>query len=344
MSEINGFPILTVGAFADRLLALSHPVVLTHARPDGDTVGTAAAMCHLLRSLGKDAVYASEEELPERLRFVTEGLERTEDLTGREPVAVDVASPEQLGLLAQKTGGAGSVVLALDHHALGQPFAPCLLRPDASSAGEVLFEVTQELERRGLFTMTKEVGAALYTAISSDTGGFRFANTSAHTLRVAARLLESGIDAAYINHRLFFCKSLGQLRAEGYVAEHLRTVDSYPIAFAVVDAQTRLALHLSPEEFESAIDVVRSLEGTQIALLVKESDRGEYRASLRSTGMDVAAVAAHFGGGGHTRAAGCTPKAKSAEEAAQKIITRLCAAYDREQGAHTPAQTEPKIL
>ena len=132
-----------------------------------------------------------------------------------------------------------------------------------------------------------------------------------------------GIDAADINHRLFNTKTRERLRADGFIAKNLSTTADGRVAFAILTLEDLKELGLGAEDFECAIDIVRSLKGAEIAVFIRQLDEGQYKASLRSTGKNVAEIAAIFGGGGHIRAAGCTVAAHSADAAKDAIIP-LC--------------------
>lgn len=305
---------LTVKEFADRLEALDSVAVVTHIRPDGDTVGTSVAMCRILEALGKDAVLFPSDVIPDRLRFLTEGVRIVDTAEGRSVVTCDVASPAQLGALYERLP---EIALSLDHHAVSTPFAPNLTIGDLSSAGEVLYLVLRELIGRGRAALTQEIAYPLYAAISSDTGGFRYSSATPDTYRAAAMLMECGIDYADINHRLFNSKSEMQIKAEGFVAANIQTDGR--LSYAVITASDRERLGITSEHFETAIDVVRARLGTEIAFVLKELECGKYRVSLRSTGFNVASVAESFSGGGHVRAAGCTVMAETPEIAIDMI-------------------------
>lgn len=298
---------------ARRILPLGRVTVICHVRPDADTLGSAAALCLVLSGLGKDARLLSPDPIPDRLRFLTEGIRITDRAEGC-CIAVDVAAPSQLGRLAGT-----EIALTIDHHAVFTPFSDYYSVATASSAAEVLIDV---IDAMGV-SIAPTVAARLYAAISADTGGFRYQNASARTMRCAARLMECGIDYADINHRLFNSKSAALIRAEGAVASRIRTADGGRIAYAVISRAERDALGIGEEELGTAIDVVRTLEGAEIALFVRENDDGTFRANLRSTGPDVSGVAAELGGGGHTRAAACSPVARNCESAAEMIIGKL---------------------
>ena len=311
---------LTARESAEIILNAKNPTVVMHRRPDGDTVGSASALLCVFSLLGKNANYACSDPIPERLRFLIDEDKATECFDGREVITIDVATPDQLGELKDKIG---QPILMIDHHAVGTRFADGYVLPDASSASEVLMSIIDELIDMGKITLTKELAYPLYASMSSDTGGFIYSNASAATYRRAAMLIECGIDSADINHRLFNSKSEKQIKAEGYIASVMRTAMDGRLAYATLTKRERDELGIESEYFETAIDVVRSLLGAQIALFVRENDNGSIRASLRSTGSDVAAIAAKFNGGGHIRAAGCSPDAKTPEEAANMIIEEI---------------------
>lgn len=310
---------LTPEECAERILSFKAPTVVMHARPDGDTVGTAAALLGCLKALGISARYACADPIPERLAFLVDGFERAEAPYTDEIITVDVASEGQLGDLKD----AISPKLMIDHHEVSTPFAPYYSVPGASSAAEVLYGVIAELIKKSGLTLTREIAYPLYAAVSSDTGCFCYSNTAPSTYRLAATLIECGIDHAEINHRLFNSKSEKQLKAEGITAAKIKTAEGGRIAYAVITKADREESGIEAEHFETAIDIVRSLLGAEIAFVIKENDKGEYKVSLRSTGANVAEVARVFGGGGHIRAAGCTVDAKAAEEAKDKILSAL---------------------
>ena len=319
MSEYKA---LTLSECVDELLKIERPLVIMHVRPDGDTVGSGAALCEIFRALGRSPEYACADKIPDRRAFLTEGLTRATDYSGKQAVSIDVASPAQMGSLY----GVIPVTLMIDHHEVSTPFAPHYTIGDLSSAGEVLYRVAAELEGRGLLTLSERIAALLYAAISSDTGGFIYSSATPETYTIAARLMSLGIDHASINHKLFMTKEKDQIRAEGFVASKIRTSEDGRVAYATVSKAERDSLGIDLEHFECGIDVVRSTAGAEIAFIIKESDNGAMKGSLRSTGANVAEIAARHGGGGHIRAAGCAVIADSAEEAATILLSEAIAA------------------
>lgn len=310
---------ITLSECAEILLSLDEPVVAMHVRPDGDTVGSAAALLGVFKELGKKASYICSDEIPDRLAFLLSDCERAEAGSGRAVVAIDIASPAQLGSLYETE----RVVLSIDHHERNTPYCNNYTVPGASSAGEVLYGIIEKLEELGKIKLTAKIAESLYAAISSDTGGFMFSNASADTYNAAARLISLGIDHAEINRRLFSSKSEGQIRAEGFAGANIATALSGKVSYLTVSKEERDRIGLPFEAFETAIDVVRSLKDTLVSFVIKETDKGEYKASLRSVGANVADIAARHGGGGHIRAAGCAVKADSIEGAKDILLCEL---------------------
>lgn len=305
-----------------RLAEIKKPLILIHVKPDGDAVGSAAALAEIFRQLGENAEILSADKIPDRLGFILEATETktAESVEGRTAISIDVASPSQLGALLES---APAPVLMIDHHAVGEQFADGYISPEASSAAEALYDIALILESLGKIEFNSRLAYALYTAISSDTGCFAFSNARSKTHLCVARLLELGIDAADINNRLFHSKSREQLAAEGFIASKIKTTEDGKVAYATLSQKERESLGVVSEHFETAIDVVRSLRGTEIAFVVKEDKEGKLKVSLRSNGADVASVAKRFGGGGHTRAAGCSVVANDVENAAEIILREI---------------------
>ncbi|MBQ9070702.1 MAG: DHH family phosphoesterase [Clostridia bacterium] len=311
---------------AEAILKTEHPIVIMHVRPDGDTVGSAASLMYIFHKLGKAPLWACSDPLPERLEFLMKDYREAYryEYDSSSVVTVDIPTKEQIGDIYDFLP---SVSLMIDHHEVGVPFADNFIIPGASSAGEVVMLVAEELIEMGKLKLDEKLAYSLYAAISSDTGCLRYSNTTPDTLRRVATLVETGIDYADINHRLFNSKTPRQIRAEGFVAERINMALSDKVAYATVTKREREALDVLMEHFETAIDVVRSVEFIDIAFVIKETDKGEYKASLRSAERDVAKICAHFGGGGHVRAAGCTIFARSIDEAARKLLLHIERTY-----------------
>lgn len=308
---------LTKRECAARLLSIKNPTVAMHIHPDADAVGTAAALIAVYRQLGISAEYICADKVPERLSFLLGDAKcASPDKVGT-VVSVDTASPAQLGALYTSV----SVELMIDHHEVGEPYAPYYTIGGASSAAEVLFGVILELCDMGRLEITREIAEPLYAAISSDTGRFSYSSATADTYRAAAMLIEAGADHAKINHLLFSSKAKEQIAAEGIVASKTELYFDGLVAAATLSIEDRLGIAF--EHFETAIDIVRSARGAEVAFIVKETDDGKIKASLRSTHYDVASIAKELSGGGHRLAAGCTVVATSVDEARDILLEKI---------------------
>lgn len=323
----NSFPALSLPEVCACLRQARRPLLLSHVRPDGDTLGSVAALALLLHGWGHTAAWLCADPVPQRLSFVMEGIPlrpcKEEDAWDA-VIAVDVASPGQLGALQERFTGASAMVpvtCMIDHHASGLPFAPHWIQPEAAAAGELVYAIIQFCVEQGWAQWDRPMAGAVYTAIASDTGGFQFANTTAQTHRIAANMLSCEVDAEAINHALFSSKPRLQLEAERVALGNLQLLAGGRLGLVALSLAARAGI--ADEYFETAIDIARSVAGVEIACTVREMGQGAYKVSLRSRGADVAAVAARFGGGGHLRAAGCSLSASTLEEACQHLTEAL---------------------
>lgn len=314
-------PRLTRAEVLARLEAARDPVILIHVKPDGDAVGSAAALAHYFIGRGQAPSILCADPIPARLSFLLDGLTLApyNGREGRTVLAVDVASEIQLGSLADTFGAETPPDFSIDHHERSTPIAPCYLRPGASATGEILTDLLTALVKPE--PLAHPVASALFAAITSDTGCFRFPNATGATHRAAARLIDLGIDAGDINHRLFESKTPEQLKAEAATADRTVVTGDGRVAYAILERQ--LLDRYGEEYFETAIDIIRAIAGVTIAFTAKEQKNGDLRISLRSTTADVAAVAALHGGGGHARAAGCTLSHVTAEDAVRALVAEL---------------------
>lgn len=311
----------------DRLAERKNTLIVFHARPDADAVGSAFALRALLTAMGIPTVCACVDEVPERLRFLMEPaqgsvlLESDMELDHERVIAVDSASPSQLGELYTRLRG--NIQIMIDHHAMGTPYADGYIDPTASATGEIVYTIAKTLLSRGwLSSIPHHTFGAIYAAICSDTGSFRFSNVTPNTLRIAAELLEHGVVADEICRFLYESKSQKQIRAEGEAARRMLVHDGGKFASTTIPYSSVFSLGLSAEHMETVIDVPRSLSGVEVAFAVRQPEqKNVFRVSMRATGnVDVSAVCAQFGGGGHKRAAGCTVEAASIDEAERLVL------------------------
>ncbi len=305
---------LTLEAAAARLRGGVDTLIIFHRHPDGDAVGSGFALKLILEAMGCRALCICEDEIPERLRFLVDGLQGSilernlpVDLAPAQILAVDTASPAQMGTLYETY--AGRIDLMIDHHGKGEMYADGYILPACSSSGELVHDLARELIRTGRLAALPDAAARLlYAALSSDTGCFRFSNATPSAHRTAAALLEHGFDVADINHRLFAVKSEKLLLAEKLGFDRLHRFAGGRIGIVDMPASVKTAHGLSDEHLDTLVDVARSLAGVEVAVAIRQPDEGPtYRVSMRSScAVDVSAICAAFGGGGHVKAAGCT--------------------------------------
>ena len=303
-------------------------VIVGHSHPDGDCVGSAAALSILMKALGKKAYVIFPEPSPRRLEFLLDGIEvlyeLPENLDDYSVICVDVASPVQMASLREAIEN--RVDIRIDHHALDTPYAKHeFVDSNAAAAGEIITLLYDYAKSTGCISgILTEALTPLFGAISSDTGCFKYANASARTHLCAAYLIEAGVNSAEINRLLFDSKEPSQLKAEGIAASRLETFADGKISGIAIELSD-YENGLNIKDFETSIDIARSLAGVKCAVSVKASPTPcVFRASLRSNDdTDVSKIAAIFGGGGHIRAAGCSVEASCAKEALGKLIAEL---------------------
>ena len=318
-------------------------LVLCHTNPDGDAIGSAEALCGVIRALGGTAKIASPSAVPERLEFLAAG-EDTSYVRGDEDrydrlISIDVASRNQLGDLAHL---ADKVDLMIDHHASGDAFADNIVIPEASAAGEIVFEIYKMLVSSGDIPTDVGVCRAAFGAISSDTGSFKYSNTTPKTFRLAAELTEiingandGGLSICDISRLLHDTLSEKDLRINAAVAERIRLYEDGALAVFAIDADDMASLGVTEADLGGASDIVRTLRGVLVALTLRQRDGEErsFKLSSRANAeIDVAAVCRNFGGGGHVRAAGASVKAASLEDALDAVVPAFSEAIRKYRG------------
>lgn len=284
-------------------------LVGSHVNPDGDAIGTQLALASYLRRLGKEVVLVRDSEIPTRYRFLA-GSERIvpaanigDDLTIDTAVVLECPVLDRIGT-ATRFIKDGVTLINIDHHADNHGYGDIRwIDSRSSSVGEMLFEY---LIRCG-HSISPDEAEHLYTAILTDTGRFRFDSTSRRTMEVAGILMEAGADSSKICKAVYYDHPQSTLHLMGSVLSTMEFLDDGRICFLYLRKGMLEAAGAEPSETEGLIDYALYTRGVALGVLFKEVKGGETRVSLRSRpGVDVAALAAHYGGGGHVRAAGCT--------------------------------------
>lgn len=294
--------------------------ILTHARPDGDTIGSTTALCVGLRQLGKTAHILNNDQASPFLRRCLLGLTVSAPAETDTLVSVDVASPHLLPDTHKQY--LDRIALRIDHHATAMSFTPEEF-VDASSAacGEIIYEILMEMGAE----MTKEIAWRLYIAISTDTGCFRYSNTTAHTYRVAAACADTGADLYPITQELFDTTSISELKLQNWIVEHAQFLCGGKAAVCGIPAS--MEQNVSREDLEGMSGFLRSIEGVCISATLREIEGG-CKVSVRAVpGLDAGAVCTRFGGGGHKGAGGAN-LALPMDTAIKVVVAALMSALE----------------
>ena len=283
----------------------------THVNPDGDGLGSEVGLVHLLRSRGVEAVITNATPTPDRFAFLfadLPGVDRTatavKELRRADVIVVlDIADTSRLGILADTVRDCAVPVVCIDHHVSPGTLPPGPRYVDATAAATG--ELIALLARGAGWTMPPAAARALYVALMTDTGGFRFSNTGPRTLRVAADLVEAGVDTEQVYLDIYANAPVGRPRLLAEVLQTLVVEDDIGLAWVTVPPGALQRHEVDPDDLDGIVEHARSVRGVRMAMLFREMSGGRTKVSFRSVGdVDVATLAREFGGGGHRKAAG----------------------------------------
>lgn len=299
---------------ADYLCSHDNYCILTHRRPDGDTIGSAAALCRGLRAIGKTAWVLENPEITPLYAPLLDGLTVGEPADGALLVAVDVAADNMLPKAFAHMKD--SIDLRIDHHGGNRDFTPrSLVDPEAAACAEIIFDVLEDMEAE----LDEKTAEAIYVGTATDTGCFRYANTTVHTFDTAAECYAAGVDVYNWNQALFETNSLAKLRLQGWVAENTKLFSEGRMAICALPKAIEERIGIDEDDMGNLSAFIRTIEGVRMAALLRETEEGYTKISLRAVpGWDAAAVCEKFGGGGHAGAAGASVR-KPLNEAAQDL-------------------------
>ena len=315
---------LTVEQTAALLRTFDNILILTHVRPDGDTVGCAAALCAGLRALGKTAYLLPNPELTKTTAPYFAPYAAPEGFAPETVISTDVAT---VNLLPENARAyVGRIDLAIDHHPSFEHFGKAnIVRPEAAACGELIYDI---LSRLG--PITPEQALPLYVAVSTDTGCFAYANTTADTHAVAAALLRTGIDYRAVNKVFFRTKSRKRMQLEAAILSACEFYDRDRVAVLSVPMSLMERVGADETDAEDLSALGGQIEGVDCAVTMRELRPDVWKMSVR-TGERVNAteVCRLLGGGGHAAAAGCTVEAPwpEAKEAILSAIARIAPDY-----------------
>ena len=293
---------MTYTEAAELLRRQDNILILTHRRPDGDTIGCAVGLCAALRELGKTAWLLPNADATALFTPYLEGYLAPDGFSPAFVVSVDIAGrglfPENARCWLEK-----GVDLAVDHHGSNEGFGKenCV-DPGRAACGELIYDIIRQWG-----PVSPAAALPLYLAVSTDTGCFVYSNTTPDTHRVAAALMDTGIDYRSVNKRHFRTKSFKRLRLESMITEGMDLFDNGTIAIAAVTLDMMKALDAHEEDAEDIAAFAGQIEGVETAVTIRELRPGECKLSVRtSAGLNASAVCALLGGGGHAAAAGCS--------------------------------------
>jgi phosphoesterase RecJ-like protein len=296
---------------AAALTADRHVVLTTHVNSDGDGVGSEVGLVHLLRTRGITAVIANPTPIPDRFHFlVPPGVDKSDRAVKELEraaviVVLDIGDLGRLGDLGKRVAARGVPVGCIDHHVSpgSLPPGPKLIDPEATATAELVYDLAVSLG----WKITPDCARALYVGILTDTGGFRFSNTTPRALRVAAELLETGVDPESIYEQVYASAPEGRVRLLGEALQTLVVESELGLAWVTVPPGALERHHADADDLDGIVEFARSVAGTRLALLFRQLANGRVKVSLRSRGtVDVAVLAQQFGGGGHVKAAGAS--------------------------------------
>jgi phosphoesterase RecJ-like protein len=277
-------------------------VLTSHARPDGDAVGSALACCQIVRAMGKQADVVLRDGVPriyQPLPFADQVLQ-AEKVNGNYD-AVIVLECDSI----QRTrleGLENHFLISIDHHFSGRPFAHVnWIDPRAVATGEMVYK----LARAAGVKITPEIASCLYTAVLTDTGSFMFEGTNEHTFALARELVLAGANPARCARNVYFGHSTEKMRLLGAALSNLHREG--PLAWIWITRDQMEHAAAKEEDCEGIVNYALSIQDVEVAAFFRELPDGRYRVSLRSKGqLNVASVAERFGGGGHNCASGCS--------------------------------------
>lgn len=282
-------------------------LVVSHVQPDGDAIGSTLAVAHALKQLGKRYVLTNDSSVPEKYQF----LEMAEEILPWEEakkhsfdavISVDVADRERLGGV-QQVFERQTPLLNIDHHPTNDRFGDVnVVLDDRAATAEVLYEWITHMQLK----WNRSFAEAVYTGVMTDTGGFRYPNTTPRVMKLAAHLLEYGVVPSDIANRVFENISRAKLHLLKEALSSLTLSSDGQIAWLTVTAAQMKRAGAKEEDVGGMVNFARNVEGVEVGILFKEVDDGGVKVSWRSREkLDVGRLAQELGGGGHARAAGC---------------------------------------
>lgn len=296
--------------------------IFTHIHMDGDALGSSAALCSALRKMGKECDIIIEDKIPDNLKFLDRQYCRKDygELEGADlSICVDCSDKSRFPKRAELFDK-GNVTMCIDHHKTTERICDYNYIDSAAAAtGQLIYRLIEALG----VPVDKEMGEAVFAAITTDTGNFQYSNTSKETHEIMAALYDAGIEANKVSVELYEKVRIERLLIENRVLSTLKTYAEGKVAVAYVTQEMLKETGALMEETEGVVQILRSIAGVEVAVFLKEINSNLVKVSMRSKEFaDVAEIASEFNGGGHSRAAGCTFNT-TVEDAQKKLVKRI---------------------
>ncbi len=299
-------------------------LIVSHVNPDGDTLGTMCALKLYLKDKADTLVQTSASVgIPDTYKFLPQialsrnldNVQNVYDLV----ITVDVASIDRITGNARNIFDNVKMTINIDHHKTNNGYAKLnWVVGNASSAGEVLYDIFKSKN----ILVSKEMADCLYVSILTDTGGFRYENTSSKTLKIASELIELGANNADLAKKCYNNKPKNMILFQSAVISKTKFLFNNKVAIAAISQEDYKKFDAKNEYTEGIAETLRTIKSVEISAVLKENDNGHTKVSLRSDNVDVCEVVKKFNGGGHIHAAGCTIKA-SINQAAELLVCEI---------------------
>lgn len=308
---------INVEKCAGLLEKMDNILILCHAHPDGDTLGSGFALLRALQKLGKQVKLECSDKIPEKYKYMFDDIQMA-DFSEKYIISVDVATENLLGELEEKYSG--RIDLCIDHHATNTSYAKkLLLNADAAAASEIVLKVIKALN----VDIDKKMADCLYTGLSTDSGCFRYSNATSNTYRCAAELIDKGADNGYINRLMFETKTKKFAALERLATQSMQFFENERVCIITITCDMYNKTGTTEVDTEPLPSLTRQIEGVEVGLTIREKDDKTCKCSIRTyESVDASELAAAFGGGGHKQAAAC--RFSCDVETAKKMLIEKC--------------------
>lgn len=297
--------------------------ILPHVSVDGDALGSSIALAYAVKEMGVKPIIYMEEEIPSSYKFLP-GTEFTKTYQGEVKkydlvLALDTGDIERLGKRVEIFNIASDTI-NIDHHATNTKFAKLnYVKTSSSATGEIIYQ----LIKKAKIPLTKEISTCIYVAITTDTGGFRYNNTTSITHLIVSDLINNGVDVAKVSQLLFETMPLSKTRLTGLAIETLEILEDGKTAFITVTENMIKKAAAKEEDCDGIVNIGRNIKGVEVGVLIRENSNNGFKINLRSKNyVDVSIIANKLGGGGHKNAAGCTVKGNM-EDIKQMLLKEI---------------------